>query len=322
MAEILIPFRHTVMIPQGSPGIGAVNEVRMELRSMTFGSGSGHIRCHGVGDVLVDYTAAGESENPFAMMMAKKHAGMPWQFLTTVTLDLLQPGDLPKGDVSCRLHACRGYKVALSGLELEGELLLETAEAEPEQAFVERPVRETAKMGGWSMVSLDDKKQEEILQRLVDEAEETVASAEKLWQRIDEEQEDAEADREQPIHPVDTDYDYAKYAEETPQVNTVFEKTPPEPIRIQLEFEKPATVADVTFPAVEQDDPEPVMIPEPVVEEPVIETMTPAEAAEVVAEPVKKKAKKKRRVTGLPCLVVDAKDNNVEISAFNLQIKL
>ena len=214
MVTLTIPFRRTVMIPAGSPGIAAVTKVEMELKNWVSGTQEDWFWCKGEADLLVDYTAAGESENPFAFQIAQRYAGEPWQFLTTLPMEFRLPKQNIPENVCFSLGFYHGYKVALNGLELEGELILAQEEQKRDIPFAQggQPKQETPlswqqpcveqypkrkrESGGWTLVSLNQDNQEkeqtvEMIHRLVEEADQTVADANALWQRID--QEHAEA---------------------------------------------------------------------------------------------------------------------------------
>ncbi|MEG1537486.1 MAG: hypothetical protein RR387_04305, partial [Clostridiales bacterium] len=90
MAEIVMPLLRTVFLPPGSPGIGAINEIRTDIRSEQISSDGGKIYCVGEADLLIDYISfAGDTIDSAQGYMIG--GGKQWQALLTMPFELMEP---------------------------------------------------------------------------------------------------------------------------------------------------------------------------------------------------------------------------------------
>ncbi|MDO4733154.1 MAG: hypothetical protein Q4B50_06550 [Bacillota bacterium] len=228
MAEKIIPFARTLLLPAGSPAIGCVDGLRMDVSRLRCHYTGQSCCCTGDVDVLIEYHAAPPVQS--SLFAGPAGPGKAWQALLTlpVELDCGSGEELPflqPGSYQPQLRNLEWFMVASNAIELEGSLLLSwepQQKAEEVKGFPDAFLKEAAlsrelvrqrkraasggkqeeKVGGGTMEQDQQRKQkgsggpedgaapamEARIQHLVDTAEQTAAAAQQLWRRIEEQQ--------------------------------------------------------------------------------------------------------------------------------------
>jgi len=134
MAEKIIPFARTVLLPAGSPAIGCVDGLRMDVSGLQCQSNGQACYCLGDADLLIEYHAA--PSDCGSLFYGPSEPGRAWQALLSIPLELHcssaeGPLPLPPGSYQPSLRHLEWFMVASNAIELEGSLLLtwEAAEA-------------------------------------------------------------------------------------------------------------------------------------------------------------------------------------------------
>ena len=378
MAAIRIPFSRTVFLPDGSPPLGSLTDVQVELRDGSCGGADGQIWCRGELDLLVDYRSWPVSGG--ASYAAAGETGEEWQALLTLPLFLTGPGAAPGDGATPELVELEWYAVGAAALELEGYCVLTPelpdadarpdAEARPAAAspaapspeettdYVRRPAAAAVKPqqennGGWHMVSLEQEREtrEQQQPQLQPEPQQPEPQQPEPQQPDPQPEPEPVAAAQAAIRPrISFGQTAARSAAAAPQPaeeaavtgssiaaaaigETVIEAAPAAEEPAAEALPEKATAAE-TVPGAIADDmaadaPQPVeeaavagsSIAAAAIAEALPES-APESAVEPVAAAVLPPPERRRRAVGLPRLLIDAKNNKVEISAFNLQIKL
>lgn len=293
MAELILPLTRTLFLPIGCPSLGSVERVSGDLRDVRCGSSGGEAYCLGEADILIEYTA------PLSPAGVGGAGGRPcsWQALLSFPFQLSGRGDLPR-DSACRveLGELDWTMVASRAIELETAVRVSydpPREEAAEMKTVQRKEKRESE-GGWQMVSLKEDEQERPTVEIVDLS--GNAEQEKIKQAV------AEALNASAL-------DASALAEKEAVTGPEAETAPP----------------------AENDDrePEPKKSPVPL-PEPVPAPDQPYQAVAVEAELVEPEilppedapSRPKRRFRGLPGLHVEAYDNDIDVTAFHISIKL
>ena len=99
MGEVILQLLRTVFLPNDSPPIYAVNNIKVDIREQQIRSDGGKTFCQGEADILIDYLSleqGGESGAFFreAHGLYPAHSGSPWQAMLFLPFDLLIEGEL------------------------------------------------------------------------------------------------------------------------------------------------------------------------------------------------------------------------------------
>jgi|GEM_PF-3640407 len=386
MAEIIIPWEHTIFLPEGSPAISSINDIQVEMRLNQCGSAAGELYCLGEADILINYQSAPPpSSGGLFGRNAGREEGSSWQALLTLPVELHAPGVDPPVEPIAALGDLDWYMVSDRAVEVEAAVAISDGTiARETPATVSQTPSKKQESGEWIMVTLEEMSkmlsEEEASAQSVEElaaqANATVAKCRELWDKY-------EADRLQP--PAEQ---LEEQPDEEPQLleeepflpEEPGEEAPPEELYGWMEAQERPEAEQMSgwaeaqegpeaeqmsgwaeaqegpeaeqmsgwAEAQEEPEPEPVkgrfalkmvfgankaeqpqqpevqqaaaVAPPAAGEEP--EPLAVLAQAAVIEETGKIPAKGRRRLLGLPTLHVDAKDNNIEISAFNLNIKL
>ena len=292
MAELILPLTRTLFLPIGCPSLGSVERVSGDLRDVRCGSSGGEAYCLGEADILIEYTA------PLGpASMAGGTGGRPcfWQAMLSFPFQLSGRGALPR-DSACRVELGQldWTMVASRAIELETEVRVSYDLPREEKAEI-KTMQRTKKReseGGWQMVSLNEEEERPAVE-IVDLS--GNAEQEKIKQAVAE----------------------ALAAQEAVAV---------------LET---AEAEKVSAKAEDGDREEPKKSPVPLPEPVPAPTLPYQAAAEAVAEavdvellepevlpPEEALSRPKRRFRGLPGLHVEAYDNDIDVTAFHISIKL
>ena len=140
MAEKIIPFAHTVLLPAGSPAIGCVDAVRLDLSGIKCQYNGGACYCLGDADVLIEYHAA--PLEPASLFAAPSTSGRPWQALLSLAWEMADPSGSddassspPRGSYQPELRELEWFIVASNALELEGSFAITWEDPAAIQAF-------------------------------------------------------------------------------------------------------------------------------------------------------------------------------------------
>ena len=259
MPEKIIPFARTLLLPAGSPAIGRVDGVDMDVTGLCCHCSGDSCYCQGDVDVLIQYCSAPPDSG--SLFGGPQRPGKAWQALLTLPLELIgqAEGDwtcVPVGDYQPELRHLEWFLVASNAVEMEGTLAVSWTEPETANQSIREPqASSTASKGkeqlepglawqpakfaqhgmtrgqltrGWNMVNREQERQEsgevmmeEQIQQLADHAEQTAAAANQLWQTLDQKEEEIEPN----------------VVEETPegvQLNQEEHSTDPESMRVAL----------------------------------------------------------------------------------------
>ncbi len=218
MAETIIPFARTVLLPPGSPPIGWVERVYLDVSpAVCHGTRNGWA-CRGDLELLIEYRSAPTGGGLFA---GAQRPGKAWQALLTLPWEYAAAAcDAPPGDYRPVLEKLDWQMVAGNALEITGELAVRWEE--PEETTPGPPGGEkqpaAASKGRsplyrrWKMIQRENSPAPEPreqaavdaeIEHLAETAEETAAEANRLWQRITEAQ--AREAAEQPETPPSAD---------------------------------------------------------------------------------------------------------------------
>ena len=332
MAELILPLCRTLFLPAGCPGLGSVEAVSGDLREVRCGSTGGEAYCLGEADILVEYTAA---PGPCGLFEFGGGPTRTWQALLVFPFQLCGRGDLP-GDSACRveLGPLSWTMVASRAIELETTVRVsyDTQEAEtesgPEQGdpagegtdgMIRRKegTGEGERRGEWRMVTFnEDEGAARPELEIVDlsgrarpaELRQTLVQALAAEDQAGDAQSDPGAAAEEAVDAA---------AAETPE-------TPAAAVAAaDLTAERtPAQAAALLSPpaAAEAEEQATVTVPEAAAA--VAETVP--ETEEIVAEAVAETRPEapRPRFRGLPGLHVEAHNNDIDITAFRISIKL
>ena len=283
MAELILPLTRTLFLPIGCPSLGSVERVSGDLRDVRCGSSGGEAYCLGEADILIEYTAP--------LGPAGTAGGRPcsWQALLSFPFQLSGRGALPR-DSACRVELGRldWTMVASRAIELETEVRV-SYDLPREEAAEIKTIQRTEKRereGGWQMVSLNEEEGRPAVE-IVDLS--GNAEQEKIKQAVAE----------------------ALAAQETVAVH-------------EAAMEEGSAAADNDG---RQPEPKKPLAPLP---ESVPAPNQPYQAIAVEAEivepeilpPEEAPPRPKRRFRGLPGLHVEAYDNDIDVTAFHISIKL
>ena len=291
MAELILPLTRTLFLPIGCPGLGSVEAVSGDLRDVRCGSSGGEAYCLGEADILIEYTAP---LSPAGMAGGAGGRPCSWQALLSFPFQLSGRGDLPR-DSACRvdLGELDWTMVASRAIELETEVRV-SYDLPLEEAAEMKTIQRTEKReseGGWQMVSLNEEERERPAVEIVDLS--GNAEQEKIKQAVAEAlaAQEAVAGHEAAMG------EGSATAED--------DDREPEPKKSPVPLPEPVPAPDQPYQAAA----EAVTVEAELVEPEIL----PPE--EVPTRP-------KRRFRGLPGLHVEAYDNDIDVTAFHISIKL
>lgn len=288
MAELILPLTRTLFLPIGCPSLGSVERVSGDLRDVRCGSSGGEAYCLGEADILIEYTAS--------LGPAGAAGGRPcsWQALLSFPFQLSGRGDLPR-DSACRveLGELDWTMVASRAIELETEVCV-SYDLPREEAADIKTIQRTEKRereGGWQMVSLNEEGERPTVE-IVDLS--GNAEQEKIKQAVTEALNAS-----------------ALAAQEAVAIHEA------------AMAEGSATAEDDGRQPEPKKPPAPLPEPVPVPDQPYQAVAVEAEIAEPeILPPEEAPPRPKRRFRGLPGLHVEAYDNDIDITAFHISIKL
>ena len=107
MKDTVMLLKRTVFLPKGSPGILALNDIRVDIRNPVVSCMEGRVYCSGEADLLLDYLSledSGEAVKGIWDIGAEPPATKPWQALLTLPFELSEEGNL-----SCAATPCGWY---------------------------------------------------------------------------------------------------------------------------------------------------------------------------------------------------------------------
>lgn len=134
MKDTVMLLKRTVFLPKGSPGILALNDIRVDIRNPVVSCMEGRVYCSGEADLLLDYLSledSGEAVKGIWDIGAEPPATKPWQALLTLPFELSEEGNLSCAPMwQMKITDIKWYIVAPRALEIEANLLLFLPEAE------------------------------------------------------------------------------------------------------------------------------------------------------------------------------------------------
>lgn len=353
MAELILPLVRTMFLPPGSPGIGSVQNVMGDIRDVRCGMSGGEVYCFGDADILIEYLSDarrnelfGESQSP----PDYDNGVREWQAMLTFPFQLRGAGELPPGATYRVNFGPMDWRMITSrAIELETSIIIESAAA-GEEPWQPGSGDERIQKGGegnmadQEIYNFDDEYSYNIEGNI--EVEET--SAGPAW-------------GQHPVEIVDLTGN-AESVELQEAILKALQQTTPQPDSEGMYFtaedarrEAPAADAGEQLAEVEElseevfvaetPAPEPLgtveavaadwqpaevaveILPEATEEEPLAIAAAPAASLEVAPELVAaaeeaSAPRKKRRFGGIPGLYIEANNNDIDLTAFKINIKL
>ena len=307
MSLLPVKMVRTVFLPAGSPPIGHINDIKAELTQADIHTEGGQLYYMGELDILIDYTAFSRDRGRLFREDARGDSGRPWQAFLTLPFALNEtPPQMICGMPRAELGEINWFMAAPRALEMEVEILIETEDMRMTEAEDTKDDREDELLRAEDEADVADIPEKDTpapsAQPEASPSEgcggngirEGDTGSEQTEERGDGEcaedilPADGEDDVLRIVFRKDNMPDEAEIAEAIATAKA--EKAALEEARLQ-------TVSLEAETAVDE-----IQTPEP-------EVSTPA-------------PKKKRRSHGLPGFTVDAQNNNIAISAFNINIKL
>ena len=122
MAEINIPWEHTIVLPEGSPAISSINDIQAEVRLDQCGIVADELYCLGEADILIHYQSVPPpSSGGLFGRNSEREAGSSWQAMMTLPLELYGEGE-PPPDPVLTIDSLDWYMVSDRAIELEAML--------------------------------------------------------------------------------------------------------------------------------------------------------------------------------------------------------